>query len=79
MPRVTASHCRPDSPLMCSGRAKANARGPGIWYSDTFRSWVFVPQSTYGAPIGIGLLTHCPHCGFPLPRLLDIVQRALKK
>ena len=59
---------------MCQGRADANGRGPGVWYSDAWRSWLWVPDGLEGAVA----VTHCPYCRFPLPRLLDAVLRALR-
>ena len=61
MARPTARHCRPDSPLMCSGRRYANEHGPGVWFSDELRTWLVADRW------GIVTVTHCPFCRSPLP------------
>lgn len=71
---VTAPHCSPSSPVMCAGRARLNATGPGIWYSYEARTWLWVPEGLEGI-VGI---THCPKCRAPLPRLLDSILKALR-
>ena len=74
MPLITASRCSPSSPVMCSGRARLNATGPGIWYSYEMRTWLWVPEGREG----IVAVTHCPKCFRPLPRLLDSLLKALR-
>lgn len=75
MPKVTAPSCRPDSPVMCKGRAEAPA--PGVWCDPDTRVWYWADLT------GMMAVTHCPYCKSPLPLMgttadtLRLIQRAL--
>jgi len=74
---MSAMTCRLDNPIPCAGRTRANAVGPGMWYSDVGQTW-------YSAtPEGMLACTHCPYCGGVLPMMgsgestLRLIDRAL--
>lgn len=68
---ITASRCRPDSPLRCKERATCEARGHRVWFSYEAAQWYWMH------PQGIWEVTHCPFCHYPLPRMVDAILRAL--
>lgn len=70
MPRITASHCRTNSPVMCEGRGKA-ADAHKVWFDVDGRTWYWVLDDL-PTPV-----THCAACGFPLPKMGRIVDRVI--
>ena len=70
MPRVTAAHCRVDSPLMCVGRAAAPS--PGVWLDPDRFVWLWSDGT------GIVEVSHCPFCLHPLPRVGATILRRLE-
>lgn len=72
----SASICRVDNPLPCVGRRAERESGVGIWIDPDSQIWYWSP-SVNGEPQGITAITHCPHCGGPLPRPTAIVAKLL--
>lgn len=72
----SAPLCRADSPVACSGRRAERERGPGVWLDPDRLVWLWSPVLN-GEPTGISEVTHCPHCGGPLPRVGQVIPRVL--
>jgi len=78
MPLPSAPTCTADSPVPCVGRRREREAGPGIWLDPDRLVWLWSP-SVNGEPQGIVQITHCPHCGGPLPNVAASVLRALRE
>lgn len=74
---MPATQCSPNLPTPCYGRAEARERGIGVWYGDELRQWLWVPEGR--EPERIVAVTLCPYCKKSLPRVADLIKRAIRE
>ena len=74
----SAPLCSADSPVPCYGRREERERGPGIWLDPDRYVWMWCPSDGVG-PLGIAEVTHCPHCGGPLPNVAASILKAMQR